>query len=121
MSTIGFLVNLTAPAQPMSMYFVPSIPRPMWWAGVHTLPIRLDRMSSELNLLLFKNVGHFLPNFAHDSVHRPEVQIDGTLANFSTVIGPFFDRFTEVEPDEDARIRILGRRLGEAGIRAERR
>ena len=53
------------------------------------------------------------------SVHRPEVEIGGTLANFSTVLGPFFDRFAEVEPNEDARIRILGRRLGEAGIRAE--
>ena len=43
----------------------------------------------------------------------------GALANFSTVLGPFFDRFAEVEPDEDARIRVLGRGLGEAGIRAE--
>jgi hypothetical protein len=55
----------------------------------------------------------------HNSVHRPEVAIDGTLANFSTVLGTFFDRFAEVEANEDARIRILGRRLGEAGIRAE--
>ena len=67
----------------------------------------------------FKNVGHFPPHLAHNSVHRPEVEISGTLANFSTVIGPFFDRFAEVEPNEDARIRILGRRVGEAGIRAE--
>jgi hypothetical protein len=58
-------------------------------------------------------------DLAHNSGHRPEVAIGGTLANFSTVIGPFFDRFAEVEPNEDARIRILGRRLGEAGIRAE--
>ena len=36
------------------------------------------------------------------SVHKPEVEIGGTLANFSTVIGPFFDRFAEVEPNEDA-------------------
>ena len=56
---------------------------------------------------------------AHNSVHRPEVEIGGTLANFSTVLGPFFDRFAEVEANEDARIRILGRRLGEACIRAE--
>ena len=54
-----------------------------------------------------------------NSVHRPEVEIGGTLADFSTVISPFFDRFAEVEPNEDARIRILYRRLGEAGIRAE--
>ena len=54
-------------------------------------------------------------------MHRPEVALGGTLANFSTVLGPFFDRFAEVEPNEDARIRILGRRLGEAGIRAEHR
>jgi hypothetical protein len=67
----------------------------------------------------FKNVPHFPPHLAHNSVHRPEVEIGGTLANFSTVIGPFFDRFAEVEPNENARIRILGRRLGEAGIRAE--
>ena len=54
-------------------------------------------------------------------MHRPEVEIGGTLANFSTVLGPFFDRFAEVEPNEDARICILDRRLGEAGIRAEHR
>ena len=54
-----------------------------------------------------------------NSVHGPEVEIGGTLTNLSTVIGPFVDRFAEVEPNEDARIRILGRRLGEAGIRAE--
>ena len=53
-------------------------------------------------------------DLAHNSVHRPEVEIGGTLANFSTVLGPFLDRFAEVEPNEDARIRILGRRLGEA-------
>jgi hypothetical protein len=35
----------------------------------------------------------------HNSVHRPEVEIGGTLANFSTVFGPFFDRFAEVIPD----------------------
>ena len=61
----------------------------------------------------------FRCDLAHNSVHSPEVEIGGTLANVSTVIGPFFDRFAEVEPNEDARIRILGRRLGEAGIRAE--
>ena len=55
------------------------------------------------------------------SVHRSEVAIDGPLANFATVRGPFFDRFAEVESNEDARIRILYRRLGEAGIRAEHR
>ena len=54
-----------------------------------------------------------------NSVHGPEVEIGGTLANLSAVVGPFLDRFAEVEPDEDARIRILGRRLGEGGIRAE--
>ena len=52
-------------------------------------------------------------------MHRTQVEIGGTLTDFSTVFGPFFDRFAEVKPDEDARIRILGRRLGEAGIRAE--
>jgi hypothetical protein len=51
-----------------------------------------------------------------NSVLGPEVEIGGTLTNLSTVIGPFFDRFAEVEPNEDARIRILGRRLREAGI-----
>jgi hypothetical protein len=35
----------------------------------------------------------------HNSVHLPEVEIGGTLANFSTVFGPFFDRFAEVIPD----------------------
>ena len=50
------------------------------------------------------------------SMDRFEEQIDGTLANFLPVIDPFFDRFAEMEPNEDARIRILGRRLGEAGI-----
>ena len=54
-----------------------------------------------------------------NSAHGPEVEIGGTLTNLSTVIGPFFDRFAEVKPNEDARIRILGRRLGEAGKRAE--
>src|SRR4029453_3044316 len=54
-------------------------------------------------------------------VHGPEEEIGGTLANISTVIGPFFDRFAEVDPNEGARIRILVRRLGEAGIRAEYR
>ena len=53
---------------------------------------------------------------AHDSAHRPKVEVGGTLPNFSTVIGPFLGRITEVEPNEDARIRILGCRLGEAGI-----
>ena len=67
----------------------------------------------------FKNVPHFPPHLAHNSVHRPEVVISGSLADFSTVIGPFFDRFAEVVPNEDARIRILGRRLGEVAIRAE--
>ena len=43
----------------------------------------------------------------HNSVHRPEVEIGGTLANLVTVFGPFFDRFAEVKPDEDARIRVL--------------
>ena len=47
---------------------------------------------------------------APHSGHRLEVELGGTLADFSTVLGPFFDRFAEVEPDEDARIRILGRR-----------
>src|SRR5712671_8070028 len=55
------------------------------------------------------------------SVCRPEVEIDGALPNFATVRSPFFNRFAEVESDEDARIRILGRRLGETGIRAEHR
>src|SRR5262245_5799237 len=56
---------------------------------------------------------------APNSAHRPEVALAGQLANSATVLGPFFDRFAEVEPNEDARIRILDRRLGEAGIRAE--
>jgi hypothetical protein len=55
-------------------------------------------------------------HLADNSVQGPEVEIDGTPANFSTVIGPFFDRLTEVEANKDARIRILGCRLGEAGI-----
>ena len=59
------------------------------------------------------------PHLAHDSAHRLEVEIDGSLANFSTVSGPFSDSFAEVEPNEDARIRVLGRGLREAGIRAE--
>ena len=46
---------------------------------------------------------------------------DGAFTNFATVRGPFFDRLAEVESDEDTRIRILGRRLGETGIRAEDR
>src|SRR5215471_19670576 len=61
------------------------------------------------------------PHLAHDSAHRLEVEIDGTLANFSTVSGPFSDSFAEVEPNEDARIRILDRHRGETGIRAEHR
>src|SRR5215475_8879143 len=61
------------------------------------------------------------PHLAHNSAHGLEVEIDGTLANFSTARGPFFDRFAEVEPNEDARICILDRRLEEAGIRAEHR
>lgn len=89
-------------------------------AGQTTHPsYRLDWASGELNLLLFKDVGHFPPHLAHNSVHRPEVEIGGTLADFSTVIGPFFDRVAEVEPNEDARVRILGSCLGEAGIGAE--
>ena len=35
----------------------------------------------------------------HHSEHRLEVASDGPLANFSTVLGPFFDRFAEVEPN----------------------
>ena len=58
---------------------------------------------------------------AHNSVYRPEVQSGGTLANFSTVRGPLFDRLAEVESNEDARIRIFGRRLGKARKRAEHR
>jgi hypothetical protein len=92
-----------------------------------TMKDRILRAAAELNtavtvrrvpggLLFWRSTAEDL---AHNSVHRPEVEIGGTLANFSTVIGPFFDRFAEVEPNEDARIRILGRRLGEAGIRAE--
>src|SRR5215471_2721706 len=61
------------------------------------------------------------PHLAHDSAHRLEVEIDGSLANFSTVSGPFSDSFAEVEPNEDARIRILDRHRGETGIRAEHR
>jgi hypothetical protein len=60
-------------------------------------------------------------DLAHNSVYRAEVQSGGMLANFSTVLGPFFDRLAEVESNEDARIRIFGRRLGEARIRAEHR
>ena len=56
-----------------------------------------------------------------DSIDRTEVEIDGTLPDLSAVGGPFFDRLAEVEPDEDARMRILGRSLGEGGIRAEHR
>ena len=55
---------------------------------------------------------------AHKSEHRLEVVGNGALANFSTVLGALFDRFAEVEPDEDARKRVLCGRLGEAGIRA---
>jgi len=53
------------------------------------------------------------------SVQRLEVEIGGALANLVTVIIPFFSGFAEVESNEDARIRILDRRLGEAGICAE--
>ena len=56
---------------------------------------------------------------AYDSLHRSEVQRCGTLANFSTIRGAFFDCFAEVEANEDTRIRVLGRRLREAGIRAK--
>jgi hypothetical protein len=49
----------------------------------------------------------------------PQVVGGGTLANFSTVLGPFCDRFAEVEANEDARIRILGRCLGEASTAAQ--
>jgi hypothetical protein len=55
---------------------------------------------------------------AYHSVHRPEIQIDGALANFTTVRGAFFDRLSEVEPNKDSRIGILHRGLGEAGVRA---
>jgi hypothetical protein len=48
--------------------------------------------------------------------HWPQVVSDGTLANLPTLRGTFVGRIAEVEPNEDARIRILGRRLGEAGI-----
>src|SRR5262245_34730270 len=61
------------------------------------------------------------PHLTHNSTHRLEVEIDGTLANFSTARGPFFDRFAEVEPKEEARRRMLYCRLGEARIRAEHR
>ena len=55
---------------------------------------------------------------AHNSEHGLEVVGDGKLADFSTILGALFDRFAEVEPDEDARKRVLSGRLGEAGIRA---
>ena len=50
-----------------------------------------------------------------------EVAVDGSLADLPAVGGPFFDRLAEVEPDEDARLRILVRRLGEGGVRPEHR
>ncbi len=56
-----------------------------------------------------------------DSMDRAEVQICGTLSNVSAVVGSFLDRFAEVEADEDARIRVFVRRLGESGIRAQHR
>src|SRR5438034_1064758 len=43
---------------------------------------------------------------AHHSGYRPEVKLDGTRANVAPVRGPGFDRFAEVEPNENARIRI---------------
>ena len=61
-------------------------------------------------------VGYF-----RESVHRTHVEIGGALADLSAVLGPLFDRLAEVKPDEDARIGILGRRLREAGKRAEYR
>ena len=53
-----------------------------------------------------------------DLMDRAEVQICGSLPNVSAVVGPFLDRLTEVEPDEDARIRVFGRCLRERSIRA---
>ena len=77
------------------------------------------RMHSVIPFVQCSSAHPTLLSYHEASMDRFEEQISGTLANFSTVIGPFFDRFAEVEPNEDARIRILGRRLGEAGIRAE--
>jgi hypothetical protein len=55
------------------------------------------------------------------SEHRSEVVSDRTLADLSTVLGPLFNRFAEVETDENARKRILGGRLGKAAVRAQHR
>ena len=52
------------------------------------------------------------------SEHRPEIVGSDALANFSTVLDAFFDRFAEVKSNKDARIRVLGGRLREAGVRA---
>ena len=53
---------------------------------------------------------------ANNLLHRPQESVGGTLADFVAVRVPFFGRIAEVEPNEDARIRVLGRRLGEDGI-----
>jgi hypothetical protein len=49
----------------------------------------------------------------------PEGEIGGPLANLVTVGVSLFNSFAKVETNKDARIRILGRRLGKAVIPAE--
>src|SRR5712675_1572819 len=48
---------------------------------------------------------------SHSLRLRPEVESDGTLADFSAIGRPFFGCLTEVIPYEHARICVLGRRL----------
>jgi len=43
-----------------------------------------------------------LVNFVQTLFRRPQLESGCTLANLSTVCGPFFNRFSEVEPYEDA-------------------
>lgn len=48
---------------------------------------------------------------SHSLRLRPQVESDGTLADFSAIGRPFFGCLTEVIPYEHARICVLGRRL----------
>jgi hypothetical protein len=58
--------------------------------------------TASTSLHQFKNVPHFPPHFAHNSVHRTQVEIGGTLANLSTEFHALFNGIAEVNTNQNS-------------------
>jgi Sodium/calcium exchanger protein len=91
------------------------------WHRRATVPIpsevhRLSRISDDEEGLAPRTSPFKMEKLRGRLLHRPQAESGRTLANLSTVRVTFVGRVAEVEPNEDARICVLGRRLGKASI-----